>query len=266
MTAVPTAALLLAAAALTMPPPARRRLRTAAATRSGQPARVAAVPALLLAAAIGVVMVAPPALAVVCAIAAVVTDIRRRRWARDRQRRAEARAMAAALDILMGELRVGAHPLRALAVAAAESDGEVGLALRAVAARARLGADVSAGLRSISATSSVPVYWNRLAVFWQLAAEHGLGMSTLMAAAHRDILDRQRFSERMRAALAGARATAVILAVLPALGVLLGHIVGAHPLRFLLGSPTGGVVLVAGVGLACAGIVWADRIVDRVGG
>ena len=265
MTAVPTAALLLAAAALTMPPPARHRLRTAAAARSGQPARVAAVPALL-AAAIGVVMVAPPALAVVCAIAAVVTDIRRRRWARDRQRRAEARAMAAALDILMGELRVGAHPLRALAVAAAESDGEVGLALRAVAARARLGADVSAGLRSISATSSVPVYWNRLAVFWQLAAEHGLAMSTLMAAAHRDILDRQRFSERMRAALAGARATAVILAVLPALGVLLGHIVGAHPLRFLLGSPTGGVVLVAGVGLACAGIVWADRIVDRVGG
>lgn len=265
MTAVPTAALLLAAAALTMPPPARHRLRTAATTRSSQPARVAAVPALL-AAAIGVVMVAPPALAVVCAIAAVVTDMRRRRWARDRQRRAEARAMAAALDILMGELRVGAHPLRALAIAAAESDGEVGLALRAVAARARLGADVPAGLRSISATSSVPVYWKRLAVFWQLAAEHGLAMSTLMAAAHRDILDRQRFSERMRAALAGARATAVILAVLPALGVLLGHIVGAHPLRFLLGSPTGGVVLVAGVGLACAGIVWADRIVDRVGG
>jgi tight adherence protein B len=263
MTAVPTAALLLAVAVLMMPPPVRHRLRTAAADRTGRPARVAAVP-ILLAVTVGVVMVAPPALAMACAIVAVVTDMRRRRWARDRQRRAQARAMAAALDILMGELRVGAHPLRALAVAAAESDGEVGLSLRSVAARARLGADVPAGLRSISANSSVPVYWDRLAVFWQLAAEHGLAMSTLMAAAHRDILDRQRFSERMRAALAGARATAVILAVLPAVGVLLGHIVGAHPLRFLLGSDTGGVFLVVGVGLACAGMVWADRIVDRV--
>ena len=172
--------------------------------------------------------------------------------------------MAAALDILIGELRVGAHPLRALAVAAAESDGEVGLALHAVAARAHLGADVPAGIRSIGANSALPVYWDRLAVFWQLAADHGLAMSTLMGAAHRDILDRQRFAARMRAALAGARATAVILALLPALGVLLGQIVGAHPLRFLLGSGPGGVLLVLGVGLACAGMVWADRIVDRV--
>ena len=86
-----------------------------------------------------------------------------------------------------------------------------------------------------------------------------------MRAAHRDIVDRQRFSERMHAALAGARATAVILALLPALGVLLGQDVGAHPIRFLLGSGLGGGLLMAGVGLVCAGLVWADRIVDRVG-
>lgn len=263
MTAVPTAALLLAVAVLTMPPPVRHRLRAPAAGRSRPVARVAVAP-MLLAAVAAVAMVAPPALATACAVVAAAAEMRSRRWARDRRQRAEARAMAAALDILIGELRVGAHPLRALAVAASESDGEVGLSLHAVAARARLGADVPAGIRSIGANSSVPVYWDRLAVFWQLAADHGLAMSTLMGAAHRDILDRQRFAERTRAALAGARATAVILALLPALGVLLGQIVGAHPLRFLLGSGPGGVLLVLGVGLACAGMVWADRIVDRV--
>lgn len=172
--------------------------------------------------------------------------------------------MAAALDVLIGELRIGAHPLSAFAVAASESAGEVGGSLRSIAARAHLGADVPAGIRSIAAGSSVPLYWHRLAVFWQLAAEHGLPMSTLMRAAHRDIVDRQRFSERMHAALAGARATAVILALLPALGVLLGQVVGAHPVRFLLGSGLGGGLLVVGVGLVCAGLVWADRIVDRV--
>ena len=51
------------------------------------------------------------------------------------------------------------------------------------------------------ADSSVPAYWNRLAVYWQLAAEHGLAMSTLMRAAHRDIVDRQRFADRVQAGL-----------------------------------------------------------------
>ena len=263
MTAVPTAALLLAAAVLLVPPPARHRLRKPAAGRFRPVRRVGAVP-MLLAAAGTAAIVAPPALAVACAAAAATVERRRRRWLRDRRRRGEAVAMAAALDVLIGELRVGAHPLRGLAVAASESAGEVGVSLRSVAARAHLGADVPTAIRSVAAASSAPVYWERLAVFWQLAAEHGLAMSALIGAAHRDIVGRQRFSERMHAALAGARATAVILALLPALGVLLGQIVGAHPVRFLLGSGLGGVLLALGVGLVCAGMVWADRIVDRV--
>ena len=85
-----------------------------------------------------------------------------------------------------------------------------------------------------------------------------------MRAAHRDIVDRQRFADRMHAALAGARATALILALLPAFGVLLGQLVGADPVGFLLGGGAGGVLLVAGVTLICIGILWADRIVDRL--
>jgi tight adherence protein B len=261
MTAIPVAALLLAAAVLLAPTPARRRLRLPS-TSLRRPRRWVVATPMLLAVTV-IVIAAPPALTIACAGAVTVLEIRRRRWTRDRRRRGEARAMADALDVLIGELRVGAHPLRAFAVAASESRGEVGGALRAVAARANLGADVPSGFRSVGAASPVPEYWDRLAVFWQLAAEHGLAMSTLMRAAHRDIVDRQRFSERMHAALAGARATAVILALLPALGLLLGQIVGAHPLRFLLGGGPGGALLILGVGLVCAGMLWADRIIDR---
>jgi tight adherence protein B len=85
-----------------------------------------------------------------------------------------------------------------------------------------------------------------------------------MRAAHRDIVERQRFADRMHAALAGARATAAILAALPALGVLLGQLIGADPVRFLLGGGVGGVLLGIGVGLICLGVTWADRIVDRL--
>ena len=207
---------------------------------------------------------ASPALLLVAVMVAVGLAgwLRRRRGAR--RRRDEGQLLAAALEILVGELRVGAHPVQAFTVAAAESAGPVADSLRAVAARARLGADVVAGLRSAGAESAVPAYWLRLSVFWELAVQHGLPMSVLIRAAHRDIVDRQRFSARIGAALAGARATAVILAGLPVLGVLLGQLIGAAPLAFLFGRGVGGAFLVVGVGLIGAGLWWADRIIDRL--
>jgi tight adherence protein B len=48
------------------------------------------------------------------------------------------------------------------------------------------------------------------------------------------------------------------------LGVLLGQLIGADPLRFLFGRGVGGAFLVAGVGLIAAGLVWANRIIDRL--
>lgn len=172
--------------------------------------------------------------------------------------------MAAALEVLVGELRVGAHPAAAFETAASDSNGPVSQAFRAVGSRARLGADVADGIRAVAAASSVPAYWNRLAVFWELAEQHGLAISVLARAAHRDIVDRQRFTDRIHAALAGARATATILAALPLLGIALGQLIGAHPVRFLFGGGVGAVVLVVGAGLICAGVAWADRIIDRL--
>ncbi len=123
---------------------------------------------------------------------------------------------------------------------------------------------MAAGLRAVAEVSAVPAQWNRLAVCWQLAAEHGLAISVLMRAAQRDIVERQRFTARVEAGLAGARATAVILAALPLVGVLLGQLIGARPVAFLLGGGVGGWLLVAGVVLVCVGLVWADRLTDRM--
>ena len=54
---------------------------------------------------------------------------------------------------------------------------------------------------------------------WQLAQTHGLAIATLMQTAQRDIVERERFSARVDAGMAGARTTAAVLAGLPALGV-----------------------------------------------
>ncbi|WP_179470448.1 type II secretion system F family protein [Mycolicibacterium vinylchloridicum] len=256
MTGIPLAAALLAIAALVAPPPPRARLGLAA-PRFGVRGPVVVVLGIVLAVAL------PPAVLLASAVLGATLMARRRRRRRDHDRVRAGQTLAGALETLVGELRVGAHPVRAFAIAADESDGAIGAALQAVAARAGLGADVGAGLRAVRGSTSVPAQWDRLAVCWQLAADHGLAMAALMRAAHRDIVERQRFTARVQAGLAGARATAVILAGLPLLGVLLGELIGAHPVRFLLGG-VGGWLLVAGTVLICAGLTWADRITDRL--
>lgn len=253
-------ALLLAIAVLMTPPHPRRRFLIGPGRRRSLPACavVCAVPTL-----IAVIMVSPE-LAVVATAAAVLLTSRRRAVSRRRQRHREGEALTAALETVVGELRVGAHPLQAFGIAAAESSGFVGGALRTITAQVGLGAGLDAGIRSVSAESAVPFYWDRIAVCWRLASEHGLAMVTLMRAAQCDIVDRQRFSGRVDASLAGARATAAILAGLPGLGILLGELVGAHPISFLLGGGAGGVLLILGAGLEVAGVLWSDRIVDRL--
>ncbi|MCB0925302.1 MAG: type II secretion system F family protein [Mycobacterium sp.] len=249
-----------------MVPPTGRRLTAAnrgfpLGTRSGAVGLAGLV--AVLAVAIG------PTVALAVALVLSTLAVRRRRRLRRSEGRSEARALAAALEILVGELRVGAHPVRGFTIASSEagvgsaSARAVGAALAAVAARARLGADVAAGLRENARRSAAPQYWSRVSVYWQLAAEQGLPMAKLMQTAHKDITDRRRFVDRVDAGLSGARATAMVLAGLPVLGVLLGQLVGARPLGFLLGDGAG--VLAAGSTLLCAGIFWSDRILDGVG-
>jgi len=213
----------------------------------------------------GAVALTLPATATLAAAILAGTLVLRRRWANvGRGRAAEASALQGALDVLVGELRVGTHPVAAFEVAAEEVDGRVADELRAVAARARLGADVAAGLRSTAAASRLPSHWQRLALFWRLAQTHGLAIATLMRAAHRDIVEREQFSARVDAGMAGARTTAAVLAGLPVLGIGLGQLIGADPMGFLLSAGLGGWLLVIGVTLACCGLLWSDRITGRV--
>ncbi|MFG1931761.1 type II secretion system F family protein [Mycobacterium sp. NPDC048908] len=256
------AAVALAAALLVLPGKPRGRLQVL-----GPPApprrRIPALPgAVVVAVVLGVVL--PIGVVSACAVVGVTVWLRRRRRVRAAFRAAESRALQGALDALVAELRAGAHPVAAFDVAAAEIDGSVAKSLRAVAARARLGADVAAGLRSVSGRSLMPAHWERLAVCWQLAQEHGLSIATLMQTGQRDIVARERFRTDVDAGMTGARTTAAVLAGLPVLGVGLGELIGAGPLSFLLSTGVGGWLLVIGATLACSGLLWSDHITARV--
>ncbi|WP_328289730.1 type II secretion system F family protein [Nocardia aurantiaca] len=188
--------------------------------------------------------------------------VRRRKARRGRERAAGTAQLLEGLEAVIGELRIGAHPSAAAAVAARETEGEVARAFAVSAASSRLGGSGAEGLRRPG--SVVAEELARVAGAWRVAERHGLALAELLAAARLDLLGRKRFRDRTAAALAGARATAAVLALLPLLGIGLGQMMGASPLHVLFRSAIGTVLLPLGSALTCAGLLWSDAITGKV--
>ncbi|HEY6793537.1 MAG TPA: type II secretion system F family protein [Kineosporiaceae bacterium] len=70
-------------------------------------------------------------------------------------------------------------------------------------------------------------------------------------------------AQERESALAGPRATAGVLAVLPLAGLALGGLLGGDPADVLVSTPPGRVCLVAGGLLWCVGRAWTARLVRR---
>lgn len=171
-----------------------------------------------------------------------------------------AQEVADGIDALVAALRSGAHPAQALAQAAAESTPAVAAVFTRASRQAGIGADVAAGFAF--ADRDLPTL-AQVGAAWSIAHHGGIALTDSLAAVRADVVARLAFQRRTTAALAGARATTHVLAALPLLGIGLGHLMGAGPLRFLLDTPHGGVLLLTGVTLACGGILWADAITGK---
>src|SRR5262245_23232794 len=110
------AAFALALALLCLPRTSRRRVESLGLIVSMQ-RRVPVLPGVVVVAAL-LAMLVPPSAVAAGAIAAGTFELRRRRHLQRRHRTAESEALQGALEVLVGELRVGAHPAAALEVAA----------------------------------------------------------------------------------------------------------------------------------------------------
>ncbi|MDZ7930304.1 type II secretion system F family protein [Rhodococcus sp. NPDC076796] len=256
-----TAAVMVLAVAVALWPSSFRRLPSEVRTASSTPRWL--VPACCALVAAGAVWWFGGIWAVSAAAVAGSTGWRRYRRRLERDRRAdELNWLATGIEVVIGELRVGSHPATASAAAADECGGIASSALRGAASRARLGGRAADGIAASDPLLDAELA--RLAAAWRVADEHGLALAELLGAVREDMLGRRRFRERTDASLAGARATALVLAGLPILGVALGQLMGADPLRILLGGGLGGMLLLIGTALGCAGLLWTDAITSKV--
>ncbi|MFB6820297.1 type II secretion system F family protein [Streptomyces virginiae] len=237
----------------------RERLLVAVRVRAARWREWACLAAGLLVAVLGGSLIPP-----VVGVAAVPLV---RRWlrvrARERARTARAAEVVALCGAVVGELRAGAQPGQALTAAmrrTAVGPGGPGAAETGVLAAAAFGGDVPGALRQAAREPGAEGLAG-MAACWRVSVDGGAGLAAgleRLEGALRAERDRQ---DSLRAQLAGARSTVLVLALLPLVGLLIGTGLGADPLRVLLHTPMGWGCLLAGGVLEALGLLWCRRIV-----
>jgi len=112
----------------------------------------------------------------------------------------------------------------------------------------------------------VPEVLRALAACWTVCAGSGSGLAVAVERLEEGLRAEQAQRRAVDGELAGPRATAGLLAVLPAGGVLLAVGLGADPLSVLFTTPLGLTCLAVGLGLDALGLWWTGRLVAGAGG
>ncbi|SDL13100.1 tight adherence protein B [Lentzea albidocapillata subsp. violacea] len=198
-------------------------------------------------------------------VAGAVLAVTGRRILKQHRRNKALRQAAAGLSNGLGgvidELRVGAHPAQAAESAAEDTPAPAKEVLKAAAAASRLGGDVERTLREMK-QPLLDKAVDQLARAWHVSAKHGVALADVLDATKRDLDQRAAFARQVHARMAGPRASALVLAVLPVLGVLLGEFSGARPFHVLTSTAAGQFLLALGAVLGAAGVWWTQRITE----
>ena len=70
--------------------------------------------------------------------------------------------------------------------------------------------------------------------------------------------------QQVEVAIAEPRAAAAVVAVLPAIGLGMGSLLGANPLGWLINTTVGRLILLSAITLEVVGCLWAWRIIRSV--
>lgn len=178
-----------------------------------------------------------------------------------REREERAAATVEVTFALVGELRAGRTPAEALAAVAGFA-GPLRPVLEAAHRAVVVGADAA---DELARAASIPgaERLRYVAAAWSVADSAGGRVAVVLERLSESMDSDDELRRELDAAMAGPRATMVLLAALPALGLVLGQAVGAHPFHFLVHRPLGWGLLAAAAAFDVVGVV-ATRAIARV--
>jgi tight adherence protein B len=168
--------------------------------------------------------------------------------------------LSAVVDGLTAEYTAGATIAAALTVVAegvAAAGGSFSEALGSAARAATEGTDLAEALVLRAELAE-------LAVVFRLAEQTGSGLSGALAGLQAELAADHALRRATAQLLAGPRASSMLLALLPVLGIALGAGLGANPAEVLLHQRIGVVCLAAGVLLDLMGLSWTMALTRRV--
>ncbi len=228
---------------------------------TGTPSRLQRRLPPLLALAVGTAVAAARVNVAVPVLIVLGSTVGVRIWSANnlaRQRAATAAATVELTAALAAELRAGRTPALALA-AAGPWAGPLRAAVSSAAVAVAAGMPAADGLLIAAAQPGADAL-RQVAAAWRVTGATG-GRLTVVLDRLTDTLDAERELQlELDSALAAPRATVVLLAVLPLMGLALGQSIGAHPLHLLFHRPLGwGLLAVAGL-LDAAGVLAMSRI------
>jgi tight adherence protein B len=210
---------------------------------------------------VGVLLVWGPGLVLVAATLTLVAGTALRLADRRRVRvaaNAERQRVVEVCDALSAELRAGQPAVRAVQRVASEHP------MLAPAARAAaLGGDLPDALDSLAGRPGASGM-RMIAAAWRVADRSGAGLAAVLDRVADALRAEQSAAAEVTAGLGPPRATARMLAVLPAFGLALGGTIGGDPVGFLLGTLAGNLCLLLGAGLAVLGVWWVERLAAGV--
>jgi tight adherence protein B len=99
-----------------------------------------------------------------------------------------------------------------------------------------------------------------LAACWRIGAERGGTLATVLDGLAGALRDEEAQRQDVAVQLAGPRATARLLALLPLLGLGMAAALGAHPIPFLCSTLPGLACLITGISLNLLGLHWTRRL------
>lgn len=178
---------------------------------------------------------------------------------RERQARERARAqMLEALESLAANLRSGADPVAALGRLAHEFP-----AMRTVHEAAAAHAQVTQAWRNLAQAPGHEMLRD-VGTAWTVALKSGAPLASVLEHVISDARREREIDREIQTAVAPARSTALLMAVLPVVALSLGSTLGGSPVTTITTSLLGALSVTVGVVLAAAGVLWVDRLVAKV--
>lgn len=201
----------------------------------------------------------PQAILVIAAGIVAVVLWRRHRQAHVKNLRLRNQQLCVELvEYLAAELRAGSLPHRAIERLSSEFDG-----VEEIHRAVRSGADIAGAWNRLATRPG----WESLgwvAAAWAVANESGAPLADILDAVAADVRREAELLRDVETAVAPARSTALLMAVLPLFALGMGAGMGSSPTQTITETIAGATAVALGVGLAMLGIIWVDRIVDGV--